>query len=237
VTGDRDLDGTLSALGAPEEPPPVGDELEARLKEVRPARMRSPARDLALLAAASLLYAAGLVAVLSLRADLPHLPRPWLAIYLVAWLGGFLGLAALALLPPRGQVMPRWRRAGIAGAAACVVFTTGGLLFARHAPGVSTMYEPTFEAVLRHGHVCLRLGLVAAVVPVALAALALRGAMPVRSRWLGAAIGAAGGSLGGLVLHLYCPIAERFHLGLVHGGVVVLGALLCALLLPRVLRP
>ena len=51
-------------------------------------------------------------------------------------------------------------------------------------------------------------------------ALAMAGVAPVT----------VGGALGGLVLDMHCPIAERFHVGLVHGGVVVLAALVAALL-------
>jgi hypothetical protein len=64
----------------------------------------------------------------------------------------------------------------------------------------------------------------------------LRGVLPVGARWTAAGLGAAGGSLGGLVLHLHCPIADRWHLGLVHGGVVVLAAVLAAVVVPRVVE-
>ena len=61
--------------------------------------------------------------------------------------------------------------------------------------------------------------------------------MPVGSRWTAAGLGAAGGSLGGLVLHLHCPIADAWHLGLVHGGVVIIAALISAALVPRAAAP
>jgi hypothetical protein len=76
---------------------------------------------------------------------------------------------------------------------------------------------------------CLLIGLVGAIVPAALAALALRGVVPVGRRWVAAALGAAGGALGGLVLHGHCPITERFHVGLVHGGVVLVAAAVAVL--------
>ena len=75
-----------------------------------------------------------------------------------------------------------------------------------------------------------------AVVPIILGTLALRRALPVGSRWVAAGIGAAGGSLGGLVLHLHCPIADGVHVGLVHGGVIAIAALLAAALMPRAIE-
>ena len=52
-----------------------------------------------------------------------------------------------------------------------------------------------------------------------------------------AALGAGSGSLGGLVLHLHCHVTDPLHLGIVHGGLVVLAALLAAALVPRVTHP
>jgi hypothetical protein len=104
-------------------------------------------------------------------------------------------------------------------------------------PGVSHIYPETAENLVRHGHWCLRWGLITAVVPIGLAALLLRGTIPEGARWGAAAIGTAGGGLGGLFLHLKCPISDRLHMGLVHGGVVVVAACLAALIIPRFLRP
>jgi hypothetical protein len=68
---------------------------------------------------------------------------------------------------------------------------------------------------------------------VVIGAIFLRGALPVGSRWVAAALGAGGGSLGGLMLHLHCPVVDGIHVGLVHGGVVGMAALLAAALVPR----
>ena len=77
---------------------------------------------------------------------------------------------------------------------------------------------------------CIRWGLLGAAVPILLAAFAVRGSVPVGSRFAAAALGAAGGSLGGLVLQFHCPVTERFHVGLVHGGLVILAALVAVLM-------
>jgi len=83
---------------------------------------------------------------------------------------------------------------------------------------------------------CMGLGVATALVPVVLGALVLRGALPVGSRWAAAGLGAAGGSLGGLVLHLHCPIVDGWHLGIAHGGVVAVSAALAAALASRRLQ-
>jgi hypothetical protein len=70
-------------------------------------------------------------------------------------------------------------------------------------------------------------------VPVIGGTLVLRSALPVGSRWIAAALGAGGGSLGGLVLHLHCRVTDAAHVGLIHGGVVAASALLAAALVPR----
>ena len=39
-----------------------------------------------------------------------------------------------------------------------------------------------------------------------------------------------------LVLHLYCPVADPLHLGVIHGGLVAAGAVIGALAVPRIAR-
>jgi hypothetical protein len=131
--------------------------------------------------------------------------------------------------------MPSWRHAGIGAVAASIGFVAAGLLFHRHAPGLSVVPEPSLHTLLAHSG-CLRTGAIASLVPVALSALLLRGSVPVGSRWAGAGVGAAGGSLGGLMLHLHCPVADALHLGVIHGGVVVIGVVVGALAVPHIAR-
>ncbi len=80
---------------------------------------------------------------------------------------------------------------------------------------------------------CLGTGVATALVPVVGGAILLRGALPVGSRLIAAALGAGGGSLGGLVLHMHCRVTDGLHVGLIHGGVVGVAALLAAALVPR----
>ena len=158
-------------------------------------------------------------------------PVWWLVTYGVAWFTGFVALAALSIIPRRGSVMPSWRLAGLAAFLVSLGFVTMGLVMEPSSPESAYLTLGT----LHHGHFCLEAGLGVAIVPVVLGALVLRGVLPVGSRWNAAGLGAAGGSLGGLVLHLHCPIADRWHLGLVHGGVVLVSALLAAALAPKII--
>lgn len=232
------LDAIMSEIAATtHDAPAVGPELSREVDTIGPVKTRRPARQLAITAGAGLVYMAALVVLFKLRNDLAQLPRMWLATYLGAWFAGFIAILALVLIPARGSVMPRWRMAAIFAVAAGAAFTTGGLAMARSVPGVSFMYDPTFGNVMKYGYYCLTMGMVNAAMPIGLGVLALRGAAPVRSGWIAAALGAAGGCLGGLFLHLHCPIAEKFHLGLIHGGVVVLAAVVAGVFLSRRLRP
>ena len=238
MIGHDSLDSALEQIAADQvDAPPIGAELSRQVDGAQPVKTRAPGKQLLITVAASLAYMAALLIVFQLRRDLAHLPRLWLATYLAAWLAGLVAILSLVLIPARGSVMPRWRMAAVFAVAAGAAFTTCGLALAEHVPGVSTMYAPTAGNVMRYGTYCLVMGMVNAALPVGLGVLALRKAAPVRSGWVAAGIGAAGGCLGGLFLHLHCPIAERFHLGLIHGGVVVLAAAITAAFLSRRLRP
>jgi hypothetical protein len=228
----KDVDETLRDLGAVP-PPPLGAALEAELAALRPVATRRPMRDFAKVALLSLVYGAALLGLLALRRDMHGIPTWWLVSNGAAWFVGFVAMAYLAIVPRRGTVMPRWRLAGIGTVLVSLGFVGAGLMMDPMSPDSRTLGLDN----LHHGHACLELGLATALVPIVLGALVLRGAVPVGSRWTAAGLGAAGGSLGGLVLHLHCPIADGWHLGLVHGGVVVLSALLAAALVPRVTEP
>jgi hypothetical protein len=224
---DDDLEALLRDAPVPAAPD-LGDLLERELASLAPVKPRRPRRDAMMVMLASLAYGGLLLALLRLRRDLDGLPAAWLVSYAAAWFVGFASLMWIAIVPVRGEMMPRWRAAGIGAAIASVVFMAGGLLLHQSAPnsayfGLSNLHR---------GHWCLEIGVATAIVPATLGALVLRGVLPVGSRWAAAGLGAAGGSLGGLVLHLHCPIADGWHLGLVHGGVIVVSALIAAALAP-----
>ncbi len=222
-------DRALDALRTTPEPPAIPAALEAELARLAPAKPRRPARQLAIVVGASLVYAALLLVVLTMRRDLGELPIAWLLAAGAAWFGGFALTLYLALVPKRGTMTPRWpAAAALAIALSCAFVMLGWNV---HPSGPSSMYLGWER--FAHGHGCLWLGLATALVPVTLGAICLRGALPVRSRWIAAALGASGGCLGGLLLHMHCRIADRWHVGLIHGGVVVVAATLAALIVPR----
>ena len=228
MSASRDPLDALAALPPPHAPA-MSRELEAELAALAPVRTRRPRRQVAALIAISALYALVLVGVARTRRDAGELPVAWLVGAGLAWLVGFVAPCYVALVPRAGGVIPSRRRAAIAAVVTAGTFV--GLGFAIHPAGPSSVQHGA-EHVLR-GHGCLELGLLAAVVPVVVGALLVRGAVPVGSRWVAAALGAGGGSLGGLVLHVHCHVTDAIHLGVVHGGVVVLGAVLAAALVPR----
>ena len=211
-------------------PPPLTDALEAELRALTPVAPRRPGRQVVVAGLVSLAYAAIVLLVVTMRRDLEHLPRVWLIAYALAWLLGFGLPLYVSLVPRRGEVMPRWRLGGLLAALSAAGFVAAGFLFPRSAEG-------SLALGLAYGHQCLSIGMVTAVVPVVIGTLLLRGAAPVGTRMTAAALGAAGGSLGGLVLHLHCPISDGLHVGLIHGGVVACAALLAAALVPRALAP
>ncbi|MEO8552355.1 MAG: NrsF family protein [Kofleriaceae bacterium] len=226
-----ETDRSLDALAA--QPPPPAPALsallEAELGALAPVAPRRPLRQVGMLVVASLVYVGLLLAFLALRADLGELPRTWVIGASVAWFTGF-GLATYCALVPRARTMtPRWRAAIVITGVTSVAFVILGLLV--HPAGKDSMHYGMPH--LLRGHGCLWLGLATALVPVVLGAIFLRGAVPVFSRWVAATLAAAGGCLGGLLLHMHCRIADGPHIGFIHGGVVVVAAALAALLVPR----
>jgi hypothetical protein len=182
----------LDALAAQPPPaaPPVSAELEAELAQLAPVKPRRPGRQVAVLAACSLVYAAGLLAVLSVRRDLGELPVGWLVGAGAAWFVGFVVPCYLAIVPRAGSMLPRWQAAAVLAIAASVAFVVLGWYVHPHG-ALSKDYG--WEHFLR-GHGCLWLGLATALAPVALGSLFLRGSLTVRSRWVAGARGAGGSS-------------------------------------------
>lgn len=212
-------------------PPPLGDLLEAELRELKPVSTRRPWRDVALVTFIASVAVAGMVVLLHVRRDFDAMPTSWLVTYGAAWLASFGVGAWLALVPRRGAVVPRWLPAGIVGACAGAGFVVAGLAFAHTSPH-SLVYIPSAGNHLRYAAGCVALGVATAVLPFVAGALLLRGAFPVGARAAGAGLGAACGAAGGFMLHMHCPITHAYHLGFGHGGAIVVGAALGALLLP-----
>jgi Negative regulator of sigma F len=230
---DRRLEESLSAIAAAQiEPPPMDYELSRELDQLEPTRTRAPRLQSTIVIVVSLLYGGAILAALGLRHDFGDVPPGWLIGGGALWAASFGALTWMVVVPPREQVIPRWRWAAALAVLMAIVLVAIGILRPDSLARVGTHYDVTMDAWTERGARCLRWGLTAAVVPVALTVVVVRGTLPVGSRWAAAAVGAAGGSLGGLMLHMHCPINERLHIGLAHGGVVIVAAVVAALLAP-----
>jgi hypothetical protein len=213
-------------------PPPPSPALLAAVGAMKPVHTRVPARAALLLLASGVVFPVAALALRPLRADLPFLPTWWVVLVAALWAGAALLSLASAVIPRRGEVLPD---AGRAGRAAAVV--AGGLVLLGLLGGVEgpdrAIQPASFAGGLWH---CLRFGLPVTLPMVLVAAVLLRRLHPLGGRRIGAAVGAAGGALAGLTLHFVCPFASGAHVGLAHGGGVVLGAVLGALLLGAAAR-
>src|SRR5690606_8204457 len=136
------------------EVPPLGAELEALLTDVKPVEMRRPVRQWGLYALVSLLYGAGMLAIVSVRRDLGAMPAVWMMSFVLAFLVGFSGLAFLAIVPKKGSVSPRLRACGVVAGALSLAYVTLGLLFPATSD-LSTVHAPTLSAFLSHADRCL----------------------------------------------------------------------------------
>src|SRR6185369_135019 len=96
------------ASAPPPTPRSIAADLEAELKNLVPVKPRTPARQIATLVGISLVYGAGLLAVIRMRRDMSELPTPWIIGAGTAWLLGFVLPCYLALVPKPGSMMTRW---------------------------------------------------------------------------------------------------------------------------------
>lgn len=212
-------------------PPPPGAALLDAVRTMQPVRSRVPARTLALLLAVGLVWP--VVAVLRrTRADLPYLPVVWVVLMALAWSAGVIAPLVAALLPRRGEVLPDTARAGRVAALCASLLVLLGLVATVDAPGVTSVPE-SFARGWWH---CVSFGLKIAAPVLIASALVLRRLHPVGSWRVAAALGAAGGALGGLTLHFICGYGGGLHVGLAHAGAVVLGGVIGAVVLAPFLR-
>jgi hypothetical protein len=202
---------------------------------VRPVRTRTPRLALALVVLAGAAWPLYAVAMQPWRADLDALPWAWFLPVALLWLLGYVVPLTLALLPPKGQVLPD---SGAAGRAA--LLASAGLmvlgLFAVDAPGHTRLPADTWTDFSHWWWDHLLFSLKVVVPSLVVGGAVLARVMLVGSARLGAAVGAAGGALAGLTLHGLCPYGGVLHVALAHGGEVVLGAVLGAVTFPLVRR-
>lgn len=225
------LDPGLMRATLQRQPPPPSPEVLKLLGGMKPVRTRS--RFAAFVAALVLGAAWPAYTLLRFpwRRDLSALPPMWVGIGAALWAFGFVASLAAALVPARGDVLPsasRASRIGVIAMGALIMFTAVWTAFA---PGVSLRPEDLGRTLWQSCLGCGRYVLQVAGIFLLLGFLLLRRVLPMGGRRVGLALGAAGGAMGGLALHLLCPIATTSHVLLSHVGAMVLASLAGALIL------
>jgi hypothetical protein len=231
----KDFDERLLPPGRVEPPPPSPDLLKA-IEGMQPVRTRARFGALWRVALVGLLLPTAVLARGIYRNDLGALPLGWVIAAGALWATTFVASLTTALVPLRDEVLPApgsaSRVAGVA-LAGLLAFT---LLATFQVPGVSLRPEDRHLTLFQSCVHCATFVLEIAT-PFLLAGLfALRRLVPVGRARLGMALGAAGGAMGGFVLHFICPYAETAHVVLGHVGGTILAAVAGALLLPALLR-
>jgi hypothetical protein len=231
----KDFDQRMLPPGRMDAPPPSPELLKA-IQQMQPVRTRARFGALALVALVGLLLPIGVLARGVYRADLGALPLGWVIAAAALWGTAFVVSLATALVPLRGDVLPApgsaSRVAGVA-LAGLLVFT---LVATVQVPGVSVRPEDHHLTLLQSCVHCATFVLEVAVPFLVAGLFALRRLAPVGRTRLGMALGAAGGAMGGFVLHFICPYAQTAHVVLGHVGGTILAAAAGAALLPALLR-
>lgn len=217
-------------------PPPVSPRLLSSVRSMRPARTRVPLRTLVVVATASLVFPLVALMLKPLRIDLGALPPLWVGAVALVWLTGFVLPLVFVMVPPQGQILPDSTRAGRVALLACLTLVLMGLLFTVDTPGATILPKTTWDGFLDKWWHCSSFSLLVSLPTIVVASVVLRWVAVAHPWRLGAAVGAAAGSLSGLTLHGLCPLGGGLHVGLAHGGGVVLGAVLCAIVLAVLVR-
>jgi Negative regulator of sigma F len=230
------LDDALRRLGDAPAPPP-SPTLNALVNEAGPVpRRRRPGRTLALVLLASFFALALHVHSHGIRQDFEWLPKWWFWSMALGWLAAFVAPLAIVFVPRRGSMFVDSATARVASLAIPVLAIILELFLRVDVPP-ATVIPDTAATALANIEACLVTGLEMSAIPFALGVLALRRApQPLGTRWIGAALGAANGTLAALMLHVNCRIGGALHTGVAHAGQVVLGALLGAILVPMLTK-
>jgi len=237
MTG-RDLDNLGAGIGGPLDaaPPPPAAELLAKVGGMQAVRTRGRFAALAVVGATGIVVSVALLAVMPWRRDLTALPRTWVVGAAAVWFAAFATSLVTALVPARGDVLPSAGRASRVALAAVGALAAFALLGSVEAPSVSARLPPGAGPLVVSCLRCISLLLPVALVLLIAGIVVLRRVLPMGARRIGLALGAAGGAMGGFVLHWHCPLAQTAHVVLGHVGGVVLAAAAGAILLPAVLE-
>jgi hypothetical protein len=232
----KNFEGGLSPPGGFDPPPPPSPELLKTVNGGRPVRTRTRFGAFALVALIGLVWPVVALGHLPLRRDLEALPAWWVITAATLWGMSFVLSLAAALVPRRGDVLPAPGRASRVSGTAMAVLLLFALVATAQAPGLSLRPEDLHFSLFGSCVHCIRFVFEISAAFLLIGLLALRRLVPVGGPRIGMALGAAGGAMGGLVLHFICPIAGTAHVVLAHVGGMVLAAATGALLLPGIAR-
>lgn len=190
-------------------PPELRAEILVRVKRTpSPDALQVRRRRVLSLAAGA---AVAVAATLALGVSLGGRPAAFVALTVVGW--GLVAWAASAVAGSRGRAMlgpPRARLVLVALASAPVLFAWLMACTTRW-PGVRAA-EGTLHAHLT----CFFFTALLSLAPFAALASTRRAADPVHPRATGAAIGAAAGAWGSVLIDLHCPLSQPLHVALAH---------------------
>jgi len=232
----RDADKRALPPGRTDAPPPSSHLLSA-IEGMRPVRTRSRFGALALVALAGLVTPAVVLAHHPYRSDLASLPLAWVIAAAAPWAAASVSALSAALVPHSGNVLPAPGHAS--RVAVTVLLALAAFVFAAsvHVEGGSLRPEDA-PLTLRQSCVHCASVVIEIAVPFLFAGVyALRHLVPDGRARIGLALGAAGGAMGGLVLHFICGFAGTTHVLIGHVGGTILAAAAGAALLPALLRP
>jgi hypothetical protein len=231
----KDFDERALPPGQIQAPAPSHALLNA-IEGMKPVRTRRRFGALAAVALVGLIWPALVLTVHAHRPDLGALPLGWVIAAAALWGAAFVLSLTAALVPRRGDVLPAPGRASRVGGLALGGLFAFALAASVQVPGISLRPEDAHLTLMQSCVHCASFVLEIAVPFLVVGLLALRRLVPMGRARIGLALGAAGGAMGGFVLHFICPFAGTAHVVLGHVGGTILAAAAGAALLPALLR-
>ncbi len=153
------------------------------------------------------------------RGDLNRLPLSYvLFLILIPLVAGF---AALVVSLRSGSL-----GLGSKTALVSVLALLGPLGFMLAGLLVPAPYEHGETGGLMFGAYCMNCTVAWALLPIAAAALSLRGAFAAGAVWRSTLLGAGCGLVAAALFTLHCPVVGKLHIALAHGGAVLISAVI-----------
>ena len=216
--------------------PGPSPELLNAIGGMKPVRTRTRFGALAAVALVGLIWPALVLTRHAYRPDLGALPLGWVIAAAALWGAAFVLSLTAALVPRRGDVLPAPGPASRVGGAALAGLFAFALAATVRVPGVSLRPEDLHMTLVQSCVHCASFVLEIAGPFLVVGLIALRRLVPMGRARIGLALGAAGGAMGGFVLHFICPMAGTVHVLVGHVGGTILAAAAGAALLPALLR-